>query len=235
MTYNSFKIVEQLETEVARYTGAPIVIAVNSCTNALGICFEYLFNRYRNTHDDRMGMRAAMPRYTYIGVPMQAKRAGFEVDFTDDVWQGEYKIDISYFNQDRDKVNAEAIWDSARRFRGDMWYEDGHVHCGKRVIDGYRYKCVSFHATKILGHTQGGAILTNDAELKQYAREMRFDGRRFDVKDYQPRLLGRHDYMRPDTAAALLYKLQQLPAYPSDLKNSDYPDLSRMEIFQCAG
>ena len=218
MTYNSFKIVEQLETEVARYTGAPIVIAVNSCTNALGIVFEYLWGLGKLVIDTPSTV--SIPKYTYIGVPMQAKRAGFSVVFRDEKWQGEYKIEP--FN----------LWDSARRFRGDMWYEDGDVHYNKRIINDYRYKCVSFHATKILGHTQGGAILTNDSELKQYAREMRFDGRRFDVKDYQPRLLGRHDYMWPDTAAALLYKLQQLPAYPSDLKNSDYPDLSQMEIFQ---
>lgn len=210
MATNPFKVVQELECAVAQYTGAPHCIAVNSCTNALGIVFEWLALSNKSGE----AWTVTLPKYTYIGVAMQAKRAGFKIKFEDINWVGEYKISPYDF------------WDSARRFRKNMFNQpDKPTDC--------RYKCISFHATKILGHTQGGAILTNDYELKHYAREMRFDGRRFaDTPDLPPRYLGRHDYMWPDTAAALLYKLSQLPDNNFDLQRSFYPDLSEMEIFK---
>lgn len=227
---------EDFETTVAKYTGAPIVVATNSCTNALGIVFEYAIHKLKGKYNEKIGVTAHMPKLTYIGVPMQAARSGMKLDFLDGDWSGEYDIGVTYFNSDDVVCEAfrDSIWDSARRFTKNMWYRNAHVELDRISTSDFRCKCVSFHATKILGHTQGGAILTNDAELKQFAREMRHDGRRFDVNQdkFEPRLLGRHDYMWPDTAAALLYKLQSLSEHNEDLPNSDYPDLSQMEIFK---
>lgn len=209
---NPFKIVEEFEQAVAAYTGAPYVVAVNSCTNAIGIVAEYLAESTTN-------VTVTIPKKTYVGVPMQLKRAGFDIRFQDIDWSGEYQIASFDF------------WDSARRFRENMWLEDAHVQYDRPPLNRYhRFKCVSFHASKILGHTQGGAILTDNLKFVTIAKEMRFDGRTF--TNDAPRLLGRHDYMWPDIAAALLYKLNQLPLYNEDLPNSDYPDLSQMGIFK---
>lgn len=228
-----FDVVQYFELAVSKYTGAPITIATDSCTNALGIVFEYIMDRLKDEYRKDLGVTAHIPSRTYIGVPMQAKRAGMTIDFIDEEWKGEYDIGITYYNTDGVVCSLDhGVWDSARRFRKDMWYEQGKINEGRRMNIPLQYKCVSFHATKILGHTQGGAILTNDPELKQYAREMRHDGRRHDVENWQPRVLGRHDYIWPDTAAALFYKLNTLPEHNEDLPNSDYPDLSQMEIFK---
>ena len=40
--HNPYKIVQLLEEELADYTGAPYVVSVDSCTNALFLCCKYL-------------------------------------------------------------------------------------------------------------------------------------------------------------------------------------------------
>lgn len=202
---NPFDVVDQFEKELCEYTGAPFAVAVSSCTDALGICFEYHY-QYDLAHGTP---KIVMPSKTYIGVAMQAKRTGYSINFVDYDWQGEYLID------------PISVWDSARKFHRGMF---------DNMVAG-TYKCVSFHASKILGYTHGGAILHNNKSFDKWAREARFDGRDKIMPD-QPTVLGRHANMTPDIAAALRYKLYHLPKYNQDLPNSDYPDLSKMEIFK---
>ncbi len=40
--HNPYKIVKMFEEEVAEYTGAPYVISIDSCTNALFLICKYL-------------------------------------------------------------------------------------------------------------------------------------------------------------------------------------------------
>lgn len=226
---NPFRIVEQFERQLEDYTGAPYAIAVDSCTNALGICFEYIMKQLDGKYNEAMDVTAHMPKHTYIGVPMQAKRAGMHLDFVEDDWQGAYPISFTYFNEDNVVCEYESIViDSARRFRKDVWFENRHQE------KWYDFMCVSFHKTKILGHTHGGAILTNWKDFVPWAKEMRFDGRKEGVraKDDKPTVFGRHCYMMPEVAAALMHKMAYLPDYPADLKNDDYPDLSKLDIFK---
>lgn len=215
--YHPFNIVEQLELEVAKYTGAPMCAVVNSCTNALGIVLEWMMRNNREEHKGKVPI--SMPKFSYIGVPMQCARAGFKIEFRDEEWEGEYQL------------SPYDIWDSARRFRKDMWYETGPTMCYD--VMGSRFKCVSFHRTKILGHSQGGAILHNVKEFQNYAEMMRFDGRTPAAlpQTDMPTVLGRHCYMDPEVAAALLHNFYYLPDYNLDLPKSNYPDLSQMDIF----
>jgi hypothetical protein len=113
------------------------------------------------------------------------------------------------------------VWDSARRFTSGM-YRPGAM------------QCVSFHATKILADSQGGAILHDDPEADAWLRRARFDGRTegVDPKDDQVQYPSWHAYLSPDVAARLLWKLQGLPRHNPDLPRSDYPDLSKMEAFR---
>jgi len=150
-----------------------------------------------------------IPSRTYVSVPMVIKHAGFNVEFNCSRWRGHYKLD------------GTDIWDSARRFTSNM-YMPGEV------------QCVSFHASKILGDTQGGAILHDDPVDDKWFRKARFDGRTEGVHpaDDTFDVLGYHCYMSPDVAARLLLKLSVLPKHNDDLPNDDYPDLSKMEIFK---
>ena len=95
-------------------------------------------------------------------------------------------------------------------------------------------QCVSFHATKILADSQGGAILLDNAQAAAWLRRARFDGRTegADPKTDQVQYPSWHAYMSPDVAARLLWRLQGLPRHNADLPRSDYPDLSAMEVFR---
>lgn len=159
-------------------------------------------------HLDR-SKAVSIPKRTYVSVPMSIIHAGGKPIFRDERWIGAYELQ---------PLN---VWDSARRFSAGM-YVPGQM------------QCVSFHASKILGLEQGGAILHDDPRADEWLRRARFDGRTQGVapKDDQFDMIGWHCYMNPSTAAQGLLKLHSLPRHNSDLPNDPYPDLSTMEIFK---
>jgi len=150
-----------------------------------------------------------MPRRSYVGVPAAIRNAGFRVQFRDEDWQGEYQLQYS------------PVYDSARRFTSGMF------------IPG-SMQCVSFHATKILADSQGGAILHDNPKADAWLRRARFDGRTegVDPKHDQVQYPSWHAYLSCDVATRLLWKLQGLPRNNPDLPRSDYPDLSQLEAFK---
>ena len=151
----------------------------------------------------------SMPRLSYVGVPAAIRNAGMDVSFRDEDWQGEYRL------------LPTRVYDSARRFTSYM-YRAGAM------------QCVSFHATKILADSQGGAVLLDNAEAAAWLRRYFFDCRTYgaDPKTDQVLYPSMHGYLSPDIAARLLWKLQGLPRHNLDLPRSDYPDLSTMEAFK---
>ncbi len=150
-----------------------------------------------------------IPRFTYCSVPQSIIHSGYKVKFYNKEWVGSYHL------------YPLPVWDSARRFTSGM-YEPRTM------------QCVSFHASKILGDTQGGAILHDDPEADVWLRKARFDGRTEGVapKDDNFDMIGYHCYMSSDVAARLLLKLSVLPEHNKDLPNDDYPDLSHVGCFQ---
>ena len=150
-----------------------------------------------------LGVKAvSSPKRTYVSVPMVIRNAGGSVRFDNRSWSGRYSLD------------PYPIDDSARRFTSNM-YSTGYV-------------CVSFHWSKILGLSQGGAILHGDEQADSWFRRARFDGRQEGVhpKDDTFTMLGHHCYLSPEVAAHGLVKLSLLPKHNADLPPSDYPDLS---------
>lgn len=155
-------------------------------------------------------MIASMPKLSYVGVPASLLNAGYEdIEFRDEDWQGEYEI------------RPIGLWDSARRFTSGM-FRPGAV------------QCVSFHWSKILGLSQGGAILHDNENLDAWMRRARFDGRTegVDPKVDDVQYPSWHAYMSPEVAAHGLVKLALLPKHNADLPRSDYPDLSTLEAFK---
>jgi dTDP-4-amino-4,6-dideoxygalactose transaminase len=213
-----FQITRDFEAALCKYTGAPYAVVVNSCTMAILIAAAWLRQHRYAPYGDIV----SLPRLTYIGVVYALKEAGYRVEFRDEDWQGEHQI------------SPLLLWDSARRFTGGMFsaiesnlWDAGDAHSF--------FQCVSFHNTKILGHTQGGAILHNNAAADGWLRRARFDGRTegapiADGVRHQGRAW--HAYLSPDVSAALLWKLSSLPRHNADLLRSDYPDLSTFPAFQ---
>jgi hypothetical protein len=140
---------------------------------------------------------------------MSIIHAGAKVKFRDQKWSGMYQLE------------PLPIWDCARYFSSDMYMKGTMM-------------CVSFHTTKILGDTQGGAILLDDPVAFNWLKRMRFDGRTEGVPPNKDTFteIGYHCYLSPDVAARLLHKLSVLPDYNAPLPNDLYPDLSQYEIFK---
>jgi hypothetical protein len=81
-------------------------------------------------------------------VPQSIIHAGGRPTFRDEDWVGAYQL------------KPLPVWDCARRFTSGMFVNDAHD--GRGFVP--QFQCVSFHAAKILGDTQGGAILHNSPE-----------------------------------------------------------------------
>ena len=101
----AFRVVEMFEEAVAEYTGAPYVVAVNSCSAALHLCCIWWH-----------GGEISIPQRTYPSVLHGALNAGLRVTFRDEQWSGAYQL------------APTPIWDCAKRFTRDM-YVPGQVQC----------------------------------------------------------------------------------------------------------
>ena len=212
---NQFQVVKDFEQALVDYTGAKYAVTVTSCTMAL-----LLACKWHNRADDGFYW-INIPKRTYIGVPQSIIHAGFWPVFEDIDWDGIYQL------------NPMPIWDSARYFSANMC-TDSFIYGGKDIVLTTSFVCVSFHWSKTLAIGQGGAILHSNPDADEWFRKARFDGR---TEGVEPRLdnismVGYHCYMSPRDAADGLSRLAVLPKHNEPLPNDDYPDLSKMEIFQ---
>lgn len=193
-----FDIVKQFEQAMCEYTGAKYCVAVNSCTNAIGICLEQ-----RKTYEHHP---IIMPSHTYVGVAVQAIRAGYKINFQPSVWQN-----IGYY-----QIVGTNIIDSARLLTKNMYIAE-------------MYMCTSHHWSKHLSTEQGGCILHDDDIADSWFRKMRFDGRTEGVPVAEDDIvvMGRHCYMSPSSAALGLTNMQFLKDHNDPLPEANYPDLRK--------
>lgn len=229
--YNAHLITREFEKAVSDYTGAPYVVAVNSCTMALTLAVAWHFAKLqRRAQQDAPSAGIKMqaiyppieiPKRTYVSVPMAIIHAGGRPTFRDEEWEGAYQL------------KPLPVWDSARWFTEDLYHEVANKGADEGIGKGYMV-CTSHHWTKTLGIQQGGCILHDNAEADAWLRRARFDGRTEGVapKDDKITQIGYHCYMSPEVAALGLVKLMTLPQHNEPLPNDDYPDLSTMEIFK---
>jgi dTDP-4-amino-4,6-dideoxygalactose transaminase len=201
---DAHQVTRDFESALCVYTGAKYAVTTTSCTQAILMAAAY----WQHIGGVR-GLYVSMPKRSYVGVPAALLNAGLRVSFRDEDWEGEYEL------------RGLPVWDSARRFTAGM-YRPGAM------------QCVSFHWSKILGLSQGGAILHDSPAADAWLRRARFDGRTegVDPKDDQVQYPSWHAYLSPEVAAHGLMKLSLLPRHNADLPRSDYPDLSTLKAFQ---
>lgn len=104
-----WRVVERFEEALCEYTGAPYAVAVDSCTNALRLCFRLVSPGI---------VEIEIPKYTYVGVVQAARNLGhlMKVKIVDQEWVGEYQI------------HPTKIVDAARWLRRGM-YKPGTMTC----------------------------------------------------------------------------------------------------------
>lgn len=219
MPHSPHTVTRIFEAELAKYTGAPYAVAVNSCSMALLLAVAWHFRKTHPRHRHEYNAawsgrrRVEIPKRTYVSVPQSIIWAGGRPEYRDENWVGAYQL------------KPLPVWDSARWLTSNLYRE---------VADGDGFVCVSFHATKTLGDSQGGAILHNSPEADIWLRKARFDGRTEGIppKDDKFDMVGWHCYLSPDVSARLLWRMAALPKHNDPLPNDAYPDLSEIEAFQ---
>jgi len=200
-TREPYRVVEAFERALEAYTGAPHVVAVDSCTNALFLCFQ------EAKLDDDWDRRVTLPKHTYVGVAQAARNAGLIIEWSDKEWLGRYEIE------------PIGVVDSAKWFYEHMYADTP----GKFV-------CLSFQAAKTLPIGRGGAILTDDAWVADRLRRMRFDGREPGKSLDEQENFGRgwHMHLAPPDAARGLWLLSWAKKY-NEPQRGEYPNLSEKE------
>lgn len=199
-------VVERFEKALCEYTGAPNAIAVDSCTNALRLCFEKALVDCKDETEPPV-----VPCRTYVGVIRALIISGLNVEylnFSRKAWSGEYPIEIG----------GRTIVDAARWLRRDM-YRDG------------TWTCLSFHFSKHLPIGRGGAILCDDEDDAEWFRRAAYDGRDrtkpiMEQKSFQ---WGAHVYLPPESAARGLLLMTNLKDDNAPLPGI-YPDLSQVSF-----
>jgi len=213
----AFQVVKDFEKALCEYTGAPYAVTTNSCTMALLLAVAWhLHGKQYTLANVPTNFNIEIPKRTYVGVPMSIIHAGGRPTFRDEDWAGMYQL------------KPLPVWDGARRFTSGMYMKSPPNQKPTYM------QCVSFHWSKILGIQQGGAILHDNPEADEWLRRARFDGRSEKLHpsaDPFPQL-GWHCYMSPEVAAEGLVRLHFLPEHNEDLPNSEYPDLSTLDIFK---
>jgi len=214
--HNPYKVVKMFEEEVAEYTGAPFAVSIDSCTNALFLCLNWMreIKKYGTKVDGFTfvdDMEVIIPSKTYLSVPMSIIHAGFEpvFDYSMNDWSGIYQL------------KPYPIYDAAKRLTSNMYIPQS-------------FMCLSFHIKKQLSIGKGGIILCDDANAVEWFKSARYEGR--SEKLYHEddiKMLGWNMYMTPQEAAHGLALMQNYPLDVPDLgENNGYRDLTEFTVFK---
>ena len=159
--------------------------------------------RYTDTRE------ISVPKHTYISVPMLSIKLGLDMQWRDEEW-------LDFYHVTDDVIDAAVLWKP------------------KSYIPG-KFMCVSFQFKKHLSLGRGGVILTDDPVAALALKKMSYDGRLPDSPWTSQNIsaMGYHYYMTPETAQLGLEKLEKAIAKkPSQWTVSDWPDLTKMAVFQ---
>jgi len=207
MAEGVFRITEQFETELSKYTGTPYVVTVDNASNALFLCLIY---------ENVKGKEVAIPERTYPSVPAEIIRAGGIVKFSPvegETLKGEYPL------------VGTRIWDSSLRFTTQM-FRKGQLQCISFTGPYKHFKL-----------SKGGAILTDDYHAMLWFKRARFSGRRecsYHIDHFD--MIGVNCYMMPEIATRGLllikqfYDFEDKPIHNEDIEMK-YPNLSKFSVY----
>jgi dTDP-4-amino-4,6-dideoxygalactose transaminase len=213
MSNGVYKITDDFEKELGKYTNAPYVITLDNMSNALFLSLYYEKNITKTITGDTI----TIPNRTYPSVPCEIIHSGLKVDF--DLVDGR-TIKGAY------QLKGSNVWDSALRFTADMYIPKSHM-------------CVSFTGPyKHFKLSKGGAILTDNHDAYLWFKRARYSGRReCSYHDDNLDMLGWNFYMMPELATRGMLLMNQFYNIDGTKKRNEdlelpYPDLSKFEIYR---
>lgn len=195
---NPAGVVTQFEREIAAFAGSKFAVAVDCCTHALELSLRWL----------NAAGRVSVSRHTYPSVPMMLLQLGCQIDWSQEEWQGVYRLD------------PYPVVDASLRFAPKM-HGTGD------------FTCLSFQHKKRIGIGRGGMILLDDEQAYCWLRKARHDGRDPDLFWHSDdiEMMGWHYYMTPDDAARGLLIFRETTEFTDQGGWDRYPDISRLKVF----
>ena len=178
------KYIKRFEEEFARYRGKSHCVTTNSCTSALEIAIRAL--------RIPRGSKILIPANTYGATLQACWNAGYEVELVDVKQDLNMDIDKITWTDDIGLVIPVFIGGNVPgRFRDLMIeaYDRGipvlsdsaHAHGVRESVNYSEVSCFSFFATKLMTtFGEGGCLVTDDADIAEYARRYRHHGRESD-------------------------------------------------------
>ncbi len=177
---NHGPLLERLEARLEEFFGVRHAIAVTNATIGLIMIAKALF---------RDG-KIVVPGFTFVGTAQAVSFAGLDPVFCDvDASTHHLTPELleEAFEADVRAILAVNLWGGAVDFPSiarfaeskgvPVFYDSAHgigSRVGDRRLGGFGLAEVfSFHATKVLGSTEGGCICTNDDDLAALLRNMR--------------------------------------------------------------
>ena len=161
--------VKEFEEKFAEYTGAKYCVALNSCTAALFLSYQWYKKKY--------GIKKVLcPSLTFAATVTEIIHAGLEPVFGDvdpitmclvDPIDTDYDAIATVHltgNKAFTPTTVPVVEDSAHRI------ERGQCKNNPNLV------CFSFYATKNLSMGEGGAICTNDEEAYNWFKQARHHG-----------------------------------------------------------
>ena len=213
MANGIYKVTEEFEQELCKYTGAKYAVTVDNMSNGLFLSLYYE-NHIKNNIKDKI---ITIPNRTYPSVPCEIIHAGLKVRW--DIIKG--KTLTGAYN-----LKGSNIWDSALTFTAEMYQPKTHM-------------CVSFTGPyKHFKLSKGGAILTDNLEAYHWFKRARYSGRReCSYHDDNFDMLGWNFYMMPELAARGLLLMNQFYNTDGSKKHNEdltlpYPDLSKFNVYK---
>jgi len=150
-----------------------------------------------------------VPKRTYISIPFLAQKLSISFDWREENWKDYYYLGGTNI------IDAAVLWERNSYIKNT-------------------FMCVSFQYRKHLSLGRGGIILTDNKKDALMLKKMSYDGRVPDLPWMEQNIdtVGYHYYMTPETAALGLEKIQQaILTKPREWTIEDWPDLTKMEIF----
>jgi dTDP-4-amino-4,6-dideoxygalactose transaminase len=87
-----FEVVQDFETQIASFFGAPFAVAVDSCTHGIELALRY-----------SQAVEISVPKRTYLSIPFLAHKLGLDLVWRDDEW-------VDYYYLTDDIVDAAVLW-----------------------------------------------------------------------------------------------------------------------------
>lgn len=150
------------------------------------------------------------PKRTYVGIPLLPIKLNLKWGWKNELWSNYYYIENTNI------VDAAVYWKKNSYINGTLM-------------------CLSFQFQKHINIGRGGMILTNNKKHFEKLLLLSYDGRKRDIpwRNQNISSLGYHYYMTPESALKGIEIFQKKKNInPKKWDYADYPDLSKMRVFQ---